>query len=117
MFYESYRSAQKRRSDVTPNLSTRCSVCDTIVRQQQQPLNNNSFPYRNHPHRQSYHNLFDRQENNNYEQFAVHEPMIARAVVRNYEDNSVQNSSRQSFDYDSILSDKRSMKPTEYYQR
>ncbi|CAF3625623.1 unnamed protein product [Rotaria socialis] len=115
VFYESYRSVQKRPVDLTPNLSTRCSVCDTIVRQQQ--LNNNSFSYRNHPDQRSFNNFEDRQQIDNYEQNELNGPMVARAVVRNYEDASIHSSSRQSFDYDSILSDKRSIKPSEYYRR
>ncbi|CAF1251329.1 unnamed protein product [Rotaria sordida] len=116
IFYETYHCGQKRITNLTPKLLDRCSVCDTMNRQQQ--LNNRLLLNRNYSHRPYYNNhIEERQENENYEHKSCHESMIARAFVRNYEENSINSSRRQSIDFDSILSDKKSIKPVEYYRR
>ncbi|CAF2499037.1 unnamed protein product [Rotaria sp. Silwood2] len=116
VFYETYSYGQKRITNLTPKLPNRCSVCDTMIRQQQ--LNNHSILNRNYSHQPCYNNpIEEKQENDSDEHDSFHESMIARAFVRNYEENSINTSRRQSIDYDSILSDKKSIKPVEYYRR
>ncbi|CAF3468131.1 unnamed protein product [Rotaria sp. Silwood1] len=116
VFYETYSYGQKRITHLTPKLSNHCSVCDTMIRQQQ--LNNPSLLNRNHFHQPCYNDhIEEKQENNNYEHNSFQDSMVARAFVRSYEENSMNSSRHQSIDYDSILSDKKSIKPVEYYRR
>lgn len=96
-FYQSYHYRQKQIHNLTPNLSNHCSVCNTISRQQQQS---------------------NKQIIDDYEHISFHGPIIARAFVQGYEDNSIHSNSRRSIDYDTTLADEESiMKPIEYYRR
>ncbi|CAF0935961.1 unnamed protein product [Adineta steineri] len=116
IFYQSYHHyRQQRLTQLTPNLSTRCSVCDTITRQQQQQqqMNKNLSLFRNHSH-----DIDDKEKNNDdYENISFQVPMIARVFVPNYENNSMNNSSNRSIDYDVTYIDEDLIKPVEYYQR
>ncbi|CAF0851041.1 unnamed protein product [Adineta ricciae] len=119
-FYESYRyrqEQQKQQIESTPNMSRRCSVCDTIARQQS---NSNLSSFRNHSH-QHHHvneNINDeKQRNDDYENIPFQQPMIARAFVGNYEGNSLNNSSYRSIDYDITYIDEESLQPIEHYRR
>ena len=106
-------------------MSTRCSVCDTIARQQQQPppANNRtrSALSRSHSHDYNYRDEFE--HNRHHPQQAMHNEYervgsnarIARPLSRSLERNSM-NSSRRSFDNDTTLADEESIKPMEYYR-
>jgi hypothetical protein len=118
-FYESYRYRQQQQQIIglSPNLSTRCSICDTIDRQQQQ-TNNRLLLNQNHSnHHQFNDHLEEKQGNDDYEHISYHEPIIARAFVHNYEENSMNSNSRPSIDYDTTLADEESIKPADYYRR
>jgi len=114
-FYETYRHRQQRLTELTPNVSTRCSVCDTIARQK--ASKNNLSLLRNHSHHQFHDDIEEKQRNDDYEHISFQVPIIARAFVRNYEGNSMNNSSHRSIDYDTTLADEESIKPVEYYRR
>ncbi|CAF3926324.1 unnamed protein product [Rotaria sp. Silwood2] len=127
-FHDSYRyrqeqqqQQQQQRINETTSLSARCSVCDTIARQQQ---NNRIRPclFRSHSHDHN-HNYNDdielnrQQINNDYERVSFNASTMARAFVRNYDGSSMNSSSRRSIDNDTTLADEESIKPVEYYRR
>lgn len=104
-FFEAYHYRQQRIHEFTPKLSTHCSVCDTIHRQHQ-------------PHHHLNDTSIDQKPTNeDYERISFHEPMIARAYVHGYEGQSMNSTSRRSFDYDTTFNDEDSFKPSEYYRR
>ncbi len=118
-FHESYRyrQQQQQRAMETASLSGRCSVCDTIARQQQ---NNRirSPLFRSHSHDHNYHDDLGhhrQQMHNDYERVSYNGP-TARAFVRSFEGNSMNSSSRRSIDNDTTLADEESIKPVEYYR-
>jgi hypothetical protein len=83
-------------------------------------LNNHSssFPSHSHDHHHQYDDDVEQlQENDDYEHISFQAPVIARAFVRNYEENSMTSSSRRSNEYDTTLADEESFKPVEYYRR
>ncbi len=123
-FHESYRyrqqyqqqQQQQQRVINTPSLSGRCSVCDTIARQQQ---NNRTRPglFRSHSHDYNYQDDFEHNRqrmHNDYERMSCNTPR-SRALTRGFERNSM-NSSRRSIDNDTTLADEESIKPVEYYR-
>jgi hypothetical protein len=120
-FHDSYRyrqQQQQQRAIETASLSARCSVCDTIARQEQ---NNRIRPslVRSHSHDHNYHDdiVQHRQQfHNDYERVSFNASNIARAFVRSYEGNSMNSSSRRSIDNDTTLADEESIKPVEYYR-
>ncbi|UJR15761.1 hypothetical protein I4U23_002696 [Adineta vaga] len=120
-FHESYRYRQEQhqhRTIETASLSARCSVCDTIARQEQTNRSRSSL-YRSHSHDRNYHDEIDHNRypiRNNYERVSFNAPNIARAFVRSYEGNSMNSSSRRSIDNDTTLADEESIKPIEYYR-
>ncbi|CAF0768960.1 unnamed protein product [Adineta ricciae] len=126
-FHESYRyrqeqqqqQQQQQRAIDTASLSARCSVCDTIARQEQ-TVNTRPSLYRSHSHDRNYHDELEHTRypmRNDYERVSFHTPNIARAFVRSYEGNSMDSSSRRSIDNDTTLADEESIKPVEYYRR
>ncbi|UJR30856.1 hypothetical protein I4U23_018371 [Adineta vaga] len=124
-FYESHRYRQQQQQqqqiESTQSLSSRCSVCDTIARRQQH-ANGNSSSFRTHSHRHMGDDDDDDQienkhRNDDYENISFQQPMIARAFVRNYEGNSLNDSSHQSLDYDITFIDEDSIQPINHYRR
>lgn len=119
-FHDSYRfrQQQQRLSDTT-SLQTRCSVCDTVARQQDNNRSRSSL-YRSHSYEHNYHDDLEssrKQIQNDYERMSFNAPTIARAFVRSYEGNSMNSSSRRSIDNDATLADEESIRPVEYYRR
>ncbi|CAF1474651.1 unnamed protein product [Rotaria magnacalcarata] len=124
-FHDSYRYRQQQqqqlhhqRGSETTSLSARCSVCDTLAREQQ---NNRMRPplFRSHSHDHGYNDDIEhnrQQMQNNYERMSFNAQPIARAFVRSYESNSMNSSSRRSIDNDTTLADEESIKPVEYYR-
>lgn len=108
-FYQSYRYRQEQVHSLTPKSPKSCSVCDTITRQQ----SNRRFSSLSNQD-----SMQDKQHGmDDYEHISYHGPMIARAFVRGYEDNSIQSSTHRSVEYDTTLADEESVKPMEYYRR
>lgn len=131
-FHESFRYRQRRqqqqevpqRTIESPSMSTRCSVCDTMARQQQQPTNTRlrSALSRSHSHDYNHRDDFEYNRHpsqqpmyNEYERAALPNTRITRPFGRSLERNSM-NSSRRSFDNDTTLADEESIKPMEYYR-
>jgi hypothetical protein len=100
-FYQSYNHRQEQNH---PPTSSNCSVCDTMTRQQQQRQSNN---------RLSLIENNDKQIMDDYEHITYRGPMIARAFVRGYGENSMNSSTRRSI----TLTDEDSIRPMEYYRR
>ena len=127
-FYESYRYRQQEILASMAHPMTRCSVCDTIVRQRQ-PLTSRSdlFPTcsRLHPCEDNIvddDDIDDDDDNqqegvNDYERISFHIPIMTRSPARIHEDNSIHSRSRQSANYESTVAEEESMKPVEYYRR
>jgi hypothetical protein len=123
-FHDSYRyrQQQEQRAVETASLSARCSVCDTIARQQQQQPQNNRIRtplFRSHSHDHNYNDDIEhnrQQMHSDYERVSFNAPIMARAFVRSYEGNSRNSSSRRSIDNDTTLADEESIKPVEYYR-
>lgn len=110
-FYQTYQHRQEQiQQTLTPKSSKRCSVCDTISRQHQ-PSNRRVSLLINDDSMQ------DKQGIDDYEHISYHGPVIARAFVRGYEENSMHSSTHRSMDYDTTLADEDSIKPMEYYRR
>jgi hypothetical protein len=113
-----YRQQQQQRAVETASLSARCSVCDTIARQEQTNRIRPSL-FRSHSHDHSYNNEIEQnrhQLNNDYERVSFNAPRVARAFTRSHEGNSINSSSRRSIDNDATLADEESIKPVEYYR-
>jgi hypothetical protein len=123
-FYESYRCRQQEILASMTHPMTRCSVCDTIV-QQQQPSRRrfDLLPTASRLHRRNDDDDIDDDDDdqqegvNDYERISFHVPIMTRSPARNYEDNSINSRSRQSTDYETTIADEESMKPVEYYRR
>lgn len=122
-FHDSYlyrqQQYQQRRVELSPSLSGRCSVCDSISRQQSH-ANRSSFRHRPHQHYaydEDDGELEDRRRADDYENISFQVPMVARAFVQNYEGNSMNNSSHRSLEYDVTLTDDERLDPVEYYRR
>ncbi|CAF1064699.1 unnamed protein product [Rotaria sordida] len=123
-FNDSYRyrqeQQQQQRMNETTSLCARCSVCDTIARQQQNNRIRSSL-FRSHSYDDNYNDDIEqtRQQINNddYERTPFNVPTIARAFVRNYDGSSMNSSSHRSIDNDTTLADEESIKPVEYYRR
>lgn len=123
-FHESYRYQQQQRAMETTSLSARCSVCDTIARQQPPETGNRARPalFRSHSHDHHFHDGAEPHRSssqvliNDYERVPFNAPIIARAFTRGYEGNSITSSTRRSIDNDTTLADEESIKPVEYYR-
>jgi len=109
-FYETYHLRQQQQQqqqqqhpiqNFPSKLPSNCSVCDTVRRRQH--LNDTNID------QQKY-------SNEDYEHISFREPTIARAYVHGYEGNSMTNTSRRSFDYDTALFDDDLSRPMEYYR-
>lgn len=105
-------------------MSTRCSVCDTMARQQQQQASHHrTRPALSRSHSHDYNQRDDFEYNRHHPQQAMHNEYervasnarMARPFSRSLERNSM-NSSRRSFDNDTTLADEESIKPMEYYR-
>lgn len=125
-FHESFRYRQRRqqqppppRTIESPSMSTRCSVCDTIARQQQN-IRPRPALSRSHSHDYNYRDDF---EYNRHHQQPIHneyerassQTRMPRPFGRSLDRNSM-NSSRRSFENDTTLADEESIKPIEYYR-
>ena len=113
-----YRQQQQQLTTETVSLSARCSVCDTIARQQQNSRMGSPL-YRSHSNDYNYKDDTEqnrRQVHDDCERVSYNPPNTARAFVRSYERNSINSSSRRSIDNDTTLGDEESIKPVEYYR-
>ena len=101
--------------DLTSDLSTRCSVCDTMARQQN--INDPSSLLGSRCHCQCDGNIEEQQGNDDFQHNSFPKPKIARAIVQSYEENSINNTSRLSTDYDTILPDDEPIHIFQYYRK
>jgi len=100
---------QQQRAIDSSSISGRCSVCDTIARNQQKDHRVRTFACRNHSH--DHHHHHHRQGlHDDYERMSIQTPRT------NFERNSIYNNSRRSIDNDTTLADEESIKPVEYYR-
>ena len=120
-FHDSY--VYRQRTIESKSLATRCSLCDTINRQNPTENHRHRPPlFRSRSHDQGFHETLPstrsagQLNSTNYERTGFHGANIARAFSRSHEGNSMNSSTRRSIDNDTTLADEESIKPIEYYR-